>query len=257
MNRTVLPRQPDPLVDKTGRTTIPFYLWMQAVERAFGTTDPATIEALRQDIEQLRQEIANLPSGDLIVHGLDSIVSIGPQADGSYALRLVNDQDSPGAFYVYGADETGEKGWRTLADVVNVGPSLEKATDWGDWNYLGELASVDDLPGSGTLNDAYVINGNVWVWDSIAWVDMGLPPGGLVIALVNDEATPDPLHYYGTDAEGVRGYHALPEPVPGFVPYFIPADTTFTVPLYSQALFTMPIDAEGLLVVDGFLVEVS
>lgn len=41
------------------------------------------------------------------------------------------------------------------------------------------------------------------------------------------------------------------------VPHFIASGDTYTVALYKQALFTMPIDNEGDLVVDGYLVEVS
>jgi hypothetical protein len=43
----------------------------------------------------------------------------------------------------------------------------------------------------------------------------------------------------------------------GMVPYFIAATETFTVPVYKQALFEMTIDSQGLLVVDGFLIQVS
>lgn len=37
------------------------------------------------------------------------------------------------------------------------------------------------------------------------------------------------------------------------VPYYIPVDTTFTVPLYRQALFYEPIEVDGALVVNGLL----
>lgn len=40
------------------------------------------------------------------------------------------------------------------------------------------------------------------------------------------------------------------------VPYFIASTDTFTVPTNYQALFTMPIDIEGDLVVNGYLIEV-
>jgi hypothetical protein len=43
----------------------------------------------------------------------------------------------------------------------------------------------------------------------------------------------------------------------GGVPYFIPSGSTFTVPLYVQALFSMTIDNEGIIDVDGFLIEVD
>lgn len=41
------------------------------------------------------------------------------------------------------------------------------------------------------------------------------------------------------------------------VPYYIPAGDTFTVPEFKQALFNEPIDNEGVLDVDGLLIEVD
>lgn len=43
----------------------------------------------------------------------------------------------------------------------------------------------------------------------------------------------------------------------GMIPYFIASTETFTIPLYKQAVFAMNIDNEGILVVDGFLIEVD
>lgn len=42
----------------------------------------------------------------------------------------------------------------------------------------------------------------------------------------------------------------------GFVPYYIPPATTFTVPVNKQALFSIPIINDGTIIVDGFLVGV-
>jgi hypothetical protein len=42
-----------------------------------------------------------------------------------------------------------------------------------------------------------------------------------------------------------------------FVPYFVPAATTFTVPVNQQALWTIPIDNEGVIDVEGILVSVD
>lgn len=42
-----------------------------------------------------------------------------------------------------------------------------------------------------------------------------------------------------------------------FVPYYIAPTETFIVPIYKQALFGMNIDNEGILEVDGFLIEVD
>jgi len=43
----------------------------------------------------------------------------------------------------------------------------------------------------------------------------------------------------------------------GMVPYFIATGETFTVPVFKQALFSMNIDNEGTLAIDGFLIEVD
>lgn len=43
----------------------------------------------------------------------------------------------------------------------------------------------------------------------------------------------------------------------GMVPYFIPEDETFTVPVNKQGLFSITIDVEGMLVVDGMLIMVD
>lgn len=52
---------------------------------------------------------------------------------------------------------------------------------------------------------------------------------------------------------------ALPTPAAAggdMVPYLIPENTVFTVPINKQALFSMTIDVEGILVVNGFLIQV-
>lgn len=46
-------------------------------------------------------------------------------------------------------------------------------------------------------------------------------------------------------------------PTNAMVPTFIASSETFTVPADRQALFAMPIDNEGVLDVEGFLVEVD
>lgn len=43
----------------------------------------------------------------------------------------------------------------------------------------------------------------------------------------------------------------------GMVPYFIALTETFIIPEFKQALFSMNIDNEGILEVDGFLIEVD
>lgn len=84
-----------------------------------------------------------------------------------------------------------------------------------------------------------------------------LAGGEVVLQLRGDSASPGASRYYGTDQEGSKGFHALPNPPPPFVPYFIPAGDEFNVPLYFQATFSMTIDVEGILDVEGYLIEVD
>jgi len=43
----------------------------------------------------------------------------------------------------------------------------------------------------------------------------------------------------------------------GMVPYYIPVDESFTVPIYKQALFAHSIVMDGPLYVDGMLIQVD
>lgn len=84
-----------------------------------------------------------------------------------------------------------------------------------------------------------------------------LATGDVVLTLIGDLQSPGNSYYYGTSDVGVKGWHVLPIPPDLTPPYFIPADETYTVAVNKQALFTMPIDVEGFLDVEGYLVEVG
>lgn len=60
-----------------------------------------------------------------------------------------------------------------------------------------------------------------------------------------------------TDGGGALSWTTPTSGGSSFVPYYIPTGNTFTVPENFQALFTIPIDAEGTIVVDGILVGVD
>lgn len=59
------------------------------------------------------------------------------------------------------------------------------------------------------------------------------------------------------DADGIIQWVAITDLGAGMVPTFIAAGETFTVPTNRQALYAMPIDNEGILIVDGFLINVD
>lgn len=80
-------------------------------------------------------------------------------------------------------------------------------------------------------------------------------PAGAVVYFTSDGTEPE--GFVLAPAAGSPADSSTGSSGSGMVPYFIASDETFTVPLYKQALFTMTIDNEGILEVDGFLLEVA
>ncbi len=63
------------------------------------------------------------------------------------------------------------------------------------------------------------------------------------------------------DGDGDSGLVVGPKgedgPAGPMVPYYIALGETFTIPLYKQALFSMNIDNNGTIDIEGFLIEVD
>lgn len=157
-----------------------------------------------------------------------------PILPGDRAWRDANGKQLPVEFYKFFRDLTAyvrrtQGASATLADIIRRLTELE--SEIGGSQQIGNVVGRNSVVQYGRLSD-----------------------GAVFLELVNDQQSPDPLRYYGTNADGERGYHELPT---GGVPYFIPEGSTFRVREYLQALFSMPIDVEGFLEVDGFLVEVD
>lgn len=108
----------------------------------------------------------------------------------------------------------------------------------------------------------------------------GTPAGGVVqITLAGDVTNPGPTYRYGTGPDGIKGWFPASSAfaagenvsldtdpdtgvttisaISGATPYFIPEASTFRVPEFIQSLFSMPIDCEGTLEVDGYLIGVD
>lgn len=112
-----------------------------------------------------------------------------------------------------------------------------------------------------------------------------LADGEVWVRLDNDVDEPGDAKFYGTSPTGAKGWFSrllatladvdltgltdgdvigwdstAAKFVPagaGAVPTYIAPDKTFRVREYTQALFSMPIDAEGILDVEGFLIGVD
>lgn len=59
-----------------------------------------------------------------------------------------------------------------------------------------------------------------------------------------------------TDGAGNLSWSAVGSAADSTVPYFIPTGETYTVNTNRQALYSVPIDVEGDLVVNGLLIQV-
>lgn len=210
MARDFLPRQDVQIADPSGRTTTPFYVWMQSLERAFGALD-VDLAAMLEQIEQLK------PGQKVTIDGAMSVIVAN--VDGTITISLDGDNDSPGGNWYYGTNEAGVRGFWPIADGVSGGYSITKAVDYGPYDFQGELDTPDDLPSSVVVGDAYLINGDLWVGaddggdDGPGWDNLGPAPTTAVLSLINDEATPDPTHYYGTDSAGNKGWHPVSDAV--------------------------------------------
>jgi hypothetical protein len=60
-----------------------------------------------------------------------------------------------------------------------------------------------------------------------------------------------------TGPAGSTGATGPTGPAGGGVPYFIASGDTFTVPVFIQSLWAMTIDNEGIIVINGFLIQVD
>ena len=203
----LLPKVQQPVTDGRGFASREWYSFF----RSMSGLDGATLQA---EIAALAERVAALEDGEsLTFNGAQSITVTN--VDGVVTVSLAGDNDSPGGNWYYGTNTDGVRGFWPIADGVSGGYSITKAVDYGPYDFQGELDSPDELPYPVVVDDAYLINGDLWAGvdegepDDPGWDNLGPAPTITILSLVNDEETPAPTHYYGTDAAGDKGWHDL------------------------------------------------
>ena len=142
----ILPRQDSAYVEAGGRPSLPFYSFLQALDRAVRASGneavQAEIEAIARALGSPDGSVDGIPpaafmSGAAQAYGLLSVQSVGSLQDGAVAFQLVGDDQAPGGTYYYGTTTDGVKGFFAVADTVEA--------------EAGELTKVVDVVGVTTF----------------------------------------------------------------------------------------------------------
>lgn len=133
--------------------------------------------------------------------------------------------------------------WQRLADAAAAGGGISPAQFRELLIYLGSSdGTIDGLPPSAS-GQYMPLSRNVQGDYSVE--SNGILSQGIVsITLVGDEFEPQPTHYYGTGADGARGYHAVAD---AFVAGEGIALTVDGVGVTEIALATIPDGGAGTL----------
>jgi hypothetical protein len=121
-----------------------------------------------------------------------------------------------------------------------------------------------DFPANPTIGQLYSLAGKTWEYNGEGWElvaaaaqepiqfqDEGINLGAA--------GTVDTVDFVGSAVTAARVGDKVTVTINGgdaAVPYFVASAEAFEVALYRQALFTLPIEIDGTIEIDGYLVEV-
>lgn len=189
----MIPRHGEPLVDRNGQVTRSWRNYLSQLGNA------TSISEIWEAIREIRQQLAESGAGsflrkDTTLIGVNGVQTLGQLSDGLVRIQLQGDEPFPSPRQVYGIRDDESRGYMSFADMVAVGAGLDKALDYGPYDFQGELPNPDDLPGTVVVGDAYLIQGDLWVGadegrpDDPQWENAGPASPAPVLAL---EPLPD------------------------------------------------------------------
>jgi len=179
MKKPLPPHSSTALVDQGGRASREFYTFLLALADRAGVDLTNELQALSARIDALEGE-----KQGLAIRAIGSIVARGG------ILSLIGDTDNPAGSSYYGSNAAGERGWWQVIDAIAAGTGLEKSIPTDGYNVLGELDDASELPPSAGVNDAYLIDGDYWVWGGSDWTNEGPPSNTTEIGLSDTAVTP-------------------------------------------------------------------
>lgn len=169
-----------PIVLQDGRPTPEFYAYLLGLDAARGTDYAAQFQALASRVAALEE------GGSLTLRGIGSITVRNG------VVQLLADEDNLAGNSYYGANAAGERGFWPVVDALAAGIGLTKVAQV-PWNVLGELDDTSQLPASAANGDAYLIDGDYWVWGTGEWSNEGPPANAATLGLYPGTAEDDAL----------------------------------------------------------------
>lgn len=174
-NDILLPRANAALVNKDGTATIEFRNFLLRFVQDAGAAGAVTEEQLAALTARV-QALEDAALEDM----LQGFYSVSVNGN---IIYLVGDVANPQGSQYYGTDRDGVRGWYNIIDGFEAGTGLIKTVSTDGFNFLGYITSTSQLPPTGALNDAYILNGQYIYWNGTEWANGGSPSNIATLAL--------------------------------------------------------------------------
>ena len=131
------------------------------------TTVEQTSEGIRKDITELKTDVAATIDGVDVEYAQNQSTTTAPTEGWSSSAPAYRE-----GYYIWQRTKTSFTSGDTVTSAATC-ISGRNGADGKSVTIKGTLDSAEDLPATGETGDAYLIDGDLWVWDGSAWRDVG------------------------------------------------------------------------------------